>query len=301
MDIVGSAVAIAVPLAAACLLGVGFVCQQHAAYEEPLREVLHIELILHLARKPVWLLGIALMIGGQVLGTVAFALSGVTAVEPLLAMTLVFALVFAHLIYRESFTRAAWAGAVLVCAGISMFLLFGQPSGGSPVSHVSFRWLAAGGVVIAAGLCVLIGRRAAFVNRAILFAAAAGMFYGVQDVLTRGSLEISEAGLGALFTHWHPYALVAVAATGLLLAQSAFDMAPIQVSLPASTAAEPIVGIVLAVVIFSEQLRVTPVALTAEILGLIAMVAGIIILGRSPILTKRKKPGAPAGSEAQLP
>ncbi|SEG92340.1 Magnesium transporter NIPA [Thermomonospora echinospora] len=300
MDIAGHAVGIIITLMAACLLGIGFVCQQHAAYQEPLREVLHIELILHLIRKPVWLLGIALMIGGQVLSTVAFSMSGVTAVEPLLAMTLVFALVFAHLIYRESFTLAAWCGAVLVCAGVSTFLLFGQPHDGARVPEASLRWLAAGLVVMAAATLVALGRRLRLIPRAILFASAAGMLYGVQDVLTRASLEIAGRGLGALFVTWHPYALVAVGATGLLLAQSAFDMAPLQVSLPASTAAGPVTGIVLAVVIFSERLVVTPVALTAEILGLIAMVTGILVLGRSPILTKKKTEVA-AGSEARLP
>jgi drug/metabolite transporter (DMT)-like permease len=300
MDIAANAAGIVIALAAACLLGVGFVCQQHAAYEEPLREVLHIELILHLARKPVWLLGIALMIGGQLLGMVAFDLAGVTAVEPLLAMTLVFALIFAHVIYREHFTRAAWCGAILVCAGVSMFLLFGQPGGGTPVSNGSLRWLTAGIVVMAAAALVAVGRRLPLIPRAILVASAAGMLYGVQDVLTRAALEITNEGIGALFVTWHPYALVAVAAAGLLLAQSAFDMAPLQASLPASTAAEPIVGIVLAVVIFSERLNVTPVALAAEVLGLIAMVGGIVVLGRSPILSK-KKTEAPAGSEARLP
>jgi drug/metabolite transporter (DMT)-like permease len=300
MDMAASSVGIVITLVATCLLGIGFVCQQHAAYEEPLREVLRVGLILHLARKPVWLLGIALMIGGQLLGMVAFGLAGVTAVAPLLAMTLVFALIFAHLIYREHFTRAAWCGAVLICAGVSTFLLFGQPSGGAPVDDVSIRWLVVGIVVMVAAALVTAGRWFALTTKAMLFAAAAGMLYGVQDVLTRGALEISGRGLGNLFTTWHPYALVAVAAGGLLLAQSAFDMAPLQVSLPASTAAEPIIGIVLAAIIFSEQLNVTPVALTAEILGLIAMVAGIIILGRSPILTKQQHE-APTGPGARLP
>jgi hypothetical protein len=37
-------------------------------------------------------------------------------------------------------------------------------------------------------------------------------------------------GLGAMLAGWQPYALVPIAVCGLLLAQSAFDAAPLRVS-----------------------------------------------------------------------
>lgn len=43
---------ITLALAAACLLGIGFVAQQHVAYREPLDEVLHIRLLVRLAHEP---------------------------------------------------------------------------------------------------------------------------------------------------------------------------------------------------------------------------------------------------------
>lgn len=57
-------------LAAAWFLGLGFVAQQHAAHREPLERVMHFSLLLSLARKPLWLAGIAAMVCGQL-----FALS----------------------------------------------------------------------------------------------------------------------------------------------------------------------------------------------------------------------------------
>jgi hypothetical protein len=273
-------------LAAACLIGVGFVAQQHAAYGEPLGEMLRLRLLGHLARNRVWLAGIAAMVCGQVLGAVALDRADVATVEPVLATNLIFALVFAHLLYREPLNRTVWRGGILVTAGSALFLAFGRPHAGAPPGPESPRWLAAAAVVVLVVSLVLVARPRSLRTKAMLLAAAAGMLWGVQDVLTRGSLVVLGRGWEGLMRSWEPYGLVIIGLGGLLLEQSAFDAAPLRVSLPAATAAEPLVGILLGVVIFYERLRISPEALTAETAGLMMMVAGIIVLGRSPFLDK---------------
>jgi hypothetical protein len=79
---------------------------------------------------------------------------------------------------------------------------------------------------------------------------------------------------------------VLIGATALLFSQSAFDAAPLRISLPATTAAEPLTGIALSIVVFGERLRVSVGSLALEAIGLAAMVAGIVVLGRSPYLGK---------------
>jgi drug/metabolite transporter (DMT)-like permease len=278
-------------LAAACLIGIGFVAQQHAAYREPLGEMLRLRLLGHLARNRLWLLGLAAMVGGQVLGAAALDESDVASVEPVLATSLIFALVFAHLLYREPLNRRVWQGGLLVTAGSGLFLAVGRPHAGRPADPESARWLVAAIVVALVVALVLSARPRPLRTKAMLLAAAAGMLWGVQDVLTRGSLVALGRGWAGLLGNWEPYGVVVVAITGLLLAQSAFDAAPLRISLPAATAAEPVTGIVLGVLIFYEQLRITPEALAAEVVGLLMMVGGIVVLGRSPYLGK---PGAVA-------
>jgi hypothetical protein len=142
---------------------------------------------------------------------------------------------------------------------------------------------------MAAAALVMVALRLDLQTKAMLLAAAAGMLYGLQDALTRGSLLTLERGPHALAVTWQPYMIAVVAVVGILLNQSAFDAAPLRISLPATTAAEPITGIVLGVAIFSEHLRVDPGALAGEVLGLIALVAGIVVLGRSPFLAKSER------------
>ncbi|GII87921.1 hypothetical protein Ssi03_59110 [Sphaerisporangium siamense] len=283
-------------LAAACLLGLGFVAQQHAAYNEPLSEVLHPRLLLDLLRMPLWLVGIGLMFCGQVLGAVALGRASVSWVEPLLATNLLFALIAAHVVYKQHFNLAEWLGAVLVCGGVALFLFFGRPQEArvaDPADPLSWRWLAMIPAAALSALLVMFAVRASLQVKAMLLAAAAGVLYGMQDVLTHSALAVFGGGLGALLRTWQPYAIPGVAVVGLFLNQSAFDAAPLRVSLPATTAAEPVTGIVLGIVVFSERLQVTAVALAAEVVGLIAMVTGILLLGRSPFLAKPGEAGHP--------
>jgi drug/metabolite transporter (DMT)-like permease len=279
---------IVVALAAACFLGIGFVIQQHAAYREPLGEMLRVRLLTRLMRQPVWLLGVGAMVVGQALGALALDESDVGWVEPLLATNLIFALIMAHLIYREPLNRRTWIGGLLVSGGAAAFLALGQPHGGRQAGPESPHWIAAAIVVAAAAALVIAAGPATLRTKAMLLAASAGLLYGLQDALTRSSLlTLGEAGALAATRSWQPYAVVAAGVFALLLAQSAFDAAPLRISLPASTAAEPVTGILLGIYVFAEHLEITPTALAAEVGGLVMMVSGIVVLSRSPFLAKR--------------
>lgn len=270
-------------LAAACFLGAGFVAQQHAAYREPLDEMLRVRLLTHLIRQPVWLLGIGAMVTGQVLGAAALDRADLGRVEPLLATNLIFAFVIAHMVYKEWLSHAAWWGAALVTGGVVVFLALGQPHGGRTAGPGSPRWLAAGAVVgLAALLVILATGPRPLRTKAMLFAAAAGMLFGVQDALTRSSLLMIGHNVADALRSWQPYALIVIAVLSLLLAQSAFDAAAISISLPAITAAEPITGIVLGIWVFAENLKLSIGGLAAEVGGLVMIVVGITLLGRSP-------------------
>jgi drug/metabolite transporter (DMT)-like permease len=281
-------VSIPYALAAACFLGLGFVAQQHAAHREPLERVMHFSLLLSLARKPLWLGGIAAMVCGQLLGATALGHGDITKVEPILATSLIFALVIAHGLYRERLGAREWSGAVLACCGTALFLLTGRPAGGRDPASLSPRWLAAAVAVGAAGLLVLAAKRLGLGAGAVLLAGAGGILFGVQDSLTRAWLLTARSGFLRTIGHWQPYALLVVAILGLLLTQSAFDAAPLHVSLPAGVLAEPLTGIALGVAVFGERLRDTPLALVGQVAALIAIGIGMVLVSRSKALGARR-------------
>ncbi|MGH3538436.1 MAG: DMT family transporter [Pseudonocardiaceae bacterium] len=281
---------IAFGLAAAVLLGLGFVLQQRVARQAPPADSLKLRLFADLIGKPVWLAGIAAMITGQVLG--ALALGGgdgqVSLVEPLLTTNLLFALVLARLLSAQQLAAREWGGAVLLIAGVAAFIVAAQPGTGIGLTDPPRNWIFVGVIAVGVAVVVSFARRSSGAARAGLLAAGAGMLFGVQDGFTRAAMLALDGGLGRLLESWLPYALLAVAVLGLLLAQSAFEAAPLRASLPAITAAEPLVGIAYGIGVFGETVRTAPVWLALEAVGLTAMITGVVLLARSPTLAPHR-------------
>ncbi|MDH6119255.1 DMT family transporter [Kitasatospora sp. GAS204B] len=272
-------------IGAACCLGLGFVLQQHAAQRAPRSDLLHWRLLLDLLKVPEWLAGLTAMVIGLVLSAWALGLGEVSLVEPLLTTNLVFAMALASVLSRQRLGRSGWGGVVLLGLGVTAFILAGDPHSGGAAAGELRHWLVFGVVAGLALLLVSFGRRLPLFEEATVLALAAGLLYGLQDSLTRATANrIDAAGVAAVLHRWEPYAVVALGAVGLLLVQSAFEVAPLRMSLPALTAAQPLAGIVCAVGFLGDQLRVTPGALAWEAAGLLAMVLGVVLIGRHPSL-----------------
>jgi hypothetical protein len=91
-------------------------------------------------------------------------------------------------------------------------------------------------------------------------------------------------GPATLLLTWTPYAVLVVAVVGLVLAQSAFEAAPLRLSLPVMTVAEPAVGIAYGVVVSGDQLRSDALGSSRQAAGLAAAVIGCLLVTRSPVL-----------------
>ncbi|MCW2871038.1 DMT family transporter [Actinacidiphila oryziradicis] len=272
-------------ISAACCLGLGFVLQQRAAQRAPLSDFLSFRLLLDLMRMPEWLLGIALMVSGMVLSALALTKGEVSLVEPLTATNLLFAMALSRRFTGQRLGWKGWSGVGLLALGVTTFIVAGQPSGGGPQAGALRHWVVVG---IVAGIAVLLvgcAKRLSPSREATLLALAAGLLYGLQDALTRISGQLAgEEGIAALAMHWQPYAVLGIGLTGLVLVQSAFETAPLRMSLPALTAAQPLAGIACGVGFLGDRVRVTPGALAWEAAGLAAITIGVVLLGRHPAI-----------------
>ncbi|WP_445283767.1 DMT family transporter [Streptomyces sp. DSM 118148] len=268
---------------AACCLGVGFVLQQRQAQRAPLSDSLFFRLLLGLMRHPQWLVGIAAMIVGMALSTIALANGEVSLVEPLTATNLLFAMALSRWLTGQPLGWNGWGGVLLLALGVTGFLVAGQPSEGGHLAGPLRQWILFGIVVGLAGLLVTLARHLRPALQAAVLACAAGLLYGLQDSLTRISSRIvSRHGIAVLFAHWQPYVVACLGVTGLVLVQTAFQAAPLRSSLPALTAAQPLAGIASGVGIIGDRLQATPGALTVQTVGLMTMVIGIVLIGRHP-------------------
>jgi hypothetical protein len=75
--------------------------------------------------------------------------------------------------------------------------------------------------------------------------------------------------------------------------ESAFNAAPLHASLPAITAAESVAGMVLGVVVFGDVIHVSPAMLALQGAGLAALVLGVVLVARAPVLSGLGRRAAP--------
>lgn len=286
-----SVLVLVLAVSAACCLGFGFVLQQSAAQKAPLGDFLSPRLLLDLVRVPRWLGGLGLMVVGMALGAVALANGEISLVEPLLATNLLFALALSRRQTKQPLGRQGWGGLLLLAGGVTAFIVAGEPRGGTAINDPLRHWLIIGVMIGLALLLTTYAKRSRLSSGPVLLSLAAGLLYGVQDALTRVSGErFSEGGFVELLTGWQPYAVLALGVTGLVLVQSAFEMAPLRMSLPALTAAQPLAGIICGVGFLGDRLRTDAGALTWEAAGLAAVVVGIVLLGLHPAMPQGTAP-----------
>ncbi|WP_327124065.1 DMT family transporter [Streptomyces sp. NBC_01727] len=280
-----SVLVLVLAVSAACCLGFGFVLQQAAARHAPRRDYLSPRLLLDLMQVRSWLAGIGLMVSGMALGALALGKGEVSVVEPLLATNLLFAMALSRHRTGQRLGRQGWAGLWLLAGGVTAFLLGGRPQGGEMITNALRHWLVVGVVVGIALLLTTFAKRSQHGAAAALLAVAAGLLYGLQDALTRMSGQLlSDSGWTTLMTSWQPYAVVVLGVTGLILVQSAFETAPLRMSLPALTAAQPLAGIACGIGFLGDQVRTDVGALAWQAAGLVAIVVGIVLLGMHPAM-----------------
>jgi drug/metabolite transporter (DMT)-like permease len=283
-------VSYATTLLAAVLLGVGFVLQQNTAEQEPDSHFLRLRIMTDLLRQPRWLLGIACMVAGYLLAAWSIGHLELALIEPLLTTYLVWALVLAVPMSRQRVKLAEVIGAVILIGGVTL-LSVSRSTTPIGLSFGSFsQWYAAAIIAGVALVAVLIGRRSTGQARATLTGLGAGLVFGIQDALTRQTLEIMQANpFTALFTTWSAYALVGAGIVGIWLMQSAFSAAPLHASLPGIAAGEPLAGIALGIVVFGDSIQITPGQLAMEAGGIAALIVGTIAVARSSAFSGLRK------------
>lgn len=290
-------------LAALCF-GLNWVLQQHEAAQAPDLELSPVRLLAVVVRRPLWLVGLAALVVGSGLQAAALGVGSLGEVEPLLVLGLPFALALGVRVSDQPVTAREWLGAVGVCAGLAALLAVGEPGKGQRVG-VAGLWLTAG-VVTAGALCGLLlagWRTSSETWRAVAFATAAGITFGVVDALSKSMFLVAAGGFGRLLTAWQTYATAGGGVVAVALSQSAYQAAPLRVSLPSLAVAEPVVGVVYGVVVLGGTFTHSAGAVVVEVVAAALVMVGAIALARSPVVAgaepaaaERDQNAVPAGS-----
>jgi drug/metabolite transporter (DMT)-like permease len=252
--------------------------------------------VFRLARRPVWLLGIASMILGFGFQISALRFGPLALVQPVLVLELLFVFAYMAVSRRVKVRRRDWLAAVAMSAGISLFLRLASPSGGRRHAPGSSWWLTGlitlGIVLLILGLAFGPGGRpgASRSRRAALLGTATGISWGfVAAVIKELSSHLGD-GIGAVFSNWSPYVLVAVGAATIMLASHALAAGPLAASQPGFTILDPFSASLLGLFLFSEHIKAGVPDLAGEALALSIVIAGVTVLSHSHLIVDDRPP-----------
>lgn len=228
-------------LVASVLFNVGIVLQALDARVEPRSLGLRIALLARLLRRPVWLTGLGLGLLGALPQAIAYSRAPFVVVQPVLALGLLLVLVLGARILHERVGAREIAGTVAIIGGVAL-VAWGAPPH-SELHRGPAAVLAVFAALSIAGLAPFAVRGSRFdTGRLVILATGCG--FGATNVATKlvgDNLDVR---------HLPNAAAWAVAALGMGIAativnMTAFQRRPATTVVPASTAVQTFLPVVL--------------------------------------------------------
>ncbi|MGX1134988.1 drug/metabolite transporter (DMT)-like permease [Streptomyces glaucescens] len=228
-------------------------------------------------RRAGWWAAVALNGLGGLLHVVALAYGPLSVVQPLGALTIVFALPMAALFVGRKAGATAWRGAIMATVGLAGLLsLVGTSDAQSLGGPQQVAVFTATAVAVVA---LMIAGRAAHRHpavRAMLLATASGIAFGMSSVFTK-TVAVDWTG-GVSAGDLPPLAAIGVLATaGLLLSQASYRGAGLAAPLATLTVVNPVVAAAVGITMFGETFRYGTTG-TVLALGCGVVAAGGLIL-----------------------
>ncbi|MEU9650889.1 DMT family transporter [Streptomyces sp. NPDC048110] len=206
-------------------------------------------------RRPGWWAAVGLNGLGGLLHVVALALGPLSLVQPLGALTIVFALPMAAIFVGRRAGATAWRGALMATVGLAGLLSLVGASDAQSLDTAQRvgAALVTGGAVVA----LMIAGRAAHRHpavRSILLATASGIAFGMSSVFTK-TVAVDWTG-GVSAADLPSLAVIGVLATaGMVLSQASYRGAGLAAPLATLTVVNPVVAAVVGITMFGETFR----------------------------------------------
>ncbi|GHJ42101.1 DMT family transporter [Streptomyces sp. TS71-3] len=247
--------------------------------------------------RPVWWAAVGLNGLGAVLHVAALAFGPLSLVQPLGALTIVFALPMAAVFVRRRAGATAWRGAVMATLGLAGLLALTGASDSQSLSglqRVGVASVTAGSIVALMVTAHALHSRPAV--RSVLLATASGAAFGIASVFTK-TVALDWSGGSTLPVLLPTLAVTAVmAVAGLLLSQASYRDAGLAAPLSTLTVVNPVVAAGVGLTMFGESFQHgTAGAVLA--LGCGAVAAGGLVL----LTTERIHPSGPAAGDRAVP
>lgn len=273
--------AILLGLGSAVLFAVGWAMEQSTTKLEKPTRTLDPRLVLHLLRRPRWVLGWGPVAGGVALQALALRVGALALIQPLLLAGVFLAVPLSAAFNRQRPQRRDFGVVALGVVGLSAFLAAADPQPGAHEAPF-IVWLP---VIIAVAVlfavCLVLAWRLTDASRGILLGVGTGLLYGFDVSLLKTIMAQLGDGLAVVFTNWHVYALMLGGLVALVLNQNAFQSGRIAAPLTTIALVDPIVSVVIGVTVYQETLRLHGFRLPVVVLAAALIVFALWLARRS--------------------
>jgi drug/metabolite transporter (DMT)-like permease len=258
------------------------VLQRRAAMQARSSKPLELSLIADLARRKVWLAGIAMVVVAALFQAGALATGPIALVQPIFIVELPLTLLLSSLVWRRKLAPRTWGAVALVTVSLGTGLAAVQPSGGTDRAPTGM-WVLA---LIATGCfefaLIAAAMRVRGEPRAALLGLAAACGYALTAALLKEAMAALGQGVAEFFTSWQLYGTAAAGVASLFLLQNALQAGTLAASQPMLTVGDALISITYGVMLYHEHLRLGW-WLLPEIIALILIVVGYVEIAKSPV------------------
>jgi drug/metabolite transporter (DMT)-like permease len=269
------------------------VLQRIGVEAAPASTTMRLSLMTYAIKRGIWLIGFALMLVEFGLQATALRFGELSVVQPVLTTELLFLLLILGTWFHYRLGWQEWIGALVIVAGLGGFFLASAPSGGDALPS-NQGWLIASVVLLGSiAACIISALRGPRWWRAAAFGAATAITAAYTAALTKAITSYTKLGWGHVFTHFQPYMLAITGVGTVFLIQNALHAGPITASRTTMVTINPLVSIVLGITLFADHLRSGPGWISLEVIALGVLVAGVVVLARSPLVAGTAAEGDP--------
>jgi hypothetical protein len=281
-------IAVLLACAAAAFFAAGTSLQHRAASTLPELGTSAPDLLLRLARRPSWLLGMGLSGAAFCLHAVALRQGALSVVQPIAVSAIVFAVFVRAGLDRRlpAWREMAWA--TCTWAGLVLFISVLPSSTAQPAPDDSTARIFFAVCIVITDIALMCALRTTTPSRrGLLLSSAAGVLFGLIAGLVK--VLVAQAGIGmpTLLGQWTLWGILIVGSGALLINQFAYQAARLSVTMPILNMVDVLVAIGFGSAVFGERHHTSPTQLTAEIAGLMAMGVGVWQLARLQDLSTR--------------
>ena len=291
-------VAAALALVAAFLFALAAALQQKGALNLPTISLADPKSLVRLLGEKIWLIGTLALFSGYAFQAAALDRGRLSVIQPLLVTTVVFALPLGYVLTKQHVGRREVIGAVVILAGLALFVHFGDPAGGKENASNTEWAITIGLLSVLSVLLLVFGSGGGLTMKAAVYGTVAGVLFGLSSALTKPTLDYLHQSVGTMLSHWECYALALAGVLGFVLQQVSLGTGRLAPSVATVSVANPVVGILIGMLLFDESLSRPAWHIVLAVIGLSLALVGAVVISLAHEAAKGEVAAATAADSA---